>query len=168
MAQAGSGRYAYFASSPLANDTRGAIADAGPQEDDPTAPFESATQPESANGVSGTMRSASNLEPAGGTARYSHVDTRSLRRGPPQTSDGFPAATSLCRRRAPTRRPCFPGATTQPAERKIREALNQPTQIEFVETPLKDVIDYLKDLHHIEIQLDTSALKEAGVDDRRR
>ena len=44
-------------------------------------------------------------------------------------------------------------------------ALKQPTQIEFVETPLRDVIDYLKDLHHIEIQLDSAALKEAGVDE---
>ena len=30
---------------------------------------------------------------------------------------------------------------------------------------MKDVVDYLKDLHHIEIQIDTSALKEAGVDE---
>ena len=52
-----------------------------------------------------------------------------------------------------------------PAEKKIEEALKQPTQIEFVETPLKDVVDYLKDLHKIEIQLDTAALKEAGVDE---
>jgi len=50
------------------------------------------------------------------------------------------------------------------AEKKIEEALKQPTQIEFVETPLKDVVDYLADLHHIEIQLDTAALKEAGVE----
>ncbi len=52
-----------------------------------------------------------------------------------------------------------------PAEKKIEDALKQPTQIEFVDTPLKDVIDYLKDLHHIEIQLDGPALKEAGVEE---
>jgi hypothetical protein len=51
------------------------------------------------------------------------------------------------------------------AERRIREALDQPTQIEFVETPLKDVIDHLKATHHIEIQLDGPALKDAGVDE---
>ena len=51
------------------------------------------------------------------------------------------------------------------AERRIREALNSPTQIELVETPLKDIVAYLKDFHHIEIQLDTAALKEAGVDE---
>ncbi len=47
----------------------------------------------------------------------------------------------------------------------IKRALDAPTQVEFVETPLKDVVDYLKDLHHIEIQLDSEALKEAGVDE---
>ena len=52
-----------------------------------------------------------------------------------------------------------------PTEKKIEEALKRPTQIEFVETPLKDVVEYLKDLHHIEIQLDSAALKEAGVDE---
>ncbi len=52
-----------------------------------------------------------------------------------------------------------------PAERKIEEALEQPTQIEFVDTPLKDILDYLKDLHHIEIQLDSAAMKEEGVDE---
>jgi hypothetical protein len=56
-------------------------------------------------------------------------------------------------------------ACDEAAEGKIRAALASKTQIEFVETPLKDVVDYLKDLHHIEIQLDTSALKEAGVDE---
>ncbi|MGA2069512.1 MAG: hypothetical protein ABSG86_31460, partial [Thermoguttaceae bacterium] len=33
------------------------------------------------------------------------------------------------------------------ADKKIDEALKSPTTIEFVETPLQDVIDYLKDLH---------------------
>jgi len=51
------------------------------------------------------------------------------------------------------------------AEKKILDALKQPTQIEFVETPLRDVVDYLKDLHHIEIQLDVAALKEEGVEE---
>ena len=55
-----------------------------------------------------------------------------------------------------------------PAERKIEEALKQPTQIEFVDTPLKDILDYLKDLHHIEIQLDSAAMKEEGVDEAMR
>jgi len=51
------------------------------------------------------------------------------------------------------------------AENDIEAALKEPTTIEFVETPLKDVIDYLKDIHKIEIQLDAAGLKEAGVED---
>jgi hypothetical protein len=52
-----------------------------------------------------------------------------------------------------------------PAERKIESALASPTPpIEFVETPLKDVVEYLKDSAHIEIQLDTAGMKDAGID----
>jgi hypothetical protein len=45
----------------------------------------------------------------------------------------------------------------------IEEALSQPTQLEFIETPLSDVIEFLKDKHHIEIQLDNKALGDVGV-----
>ena len=45
-----------------------------------------------------------------------------------------------------------------PAQKTIQEALRSPTQLEFVETPLEDVVDYLKDYHGIEIQLDSKAL----------
>jgi hypothetical protein len=47
----------------------------------------------------------------------------------------------------------------------IEAALARPTPpIEFVETPLKDVVEYLKDTAHVEILLDEPALKDAGVD----
>jgi hypothetical protein len=48
-------------------------------------------------------------------------------------------------------------------ERKIDEALTKPTQMEFVETPLQDVVDFLKEYHGIEIQLDKKALDQANV-----
>ena len=50
-----------------------------------------------------------------------------------------------------------------PAEKRIEAALKSPTQLEFAETPLSDVIDYLKDYHQIEIQLDKKAMDEAGI-----
>ncbi|MGO8690547.1 MAG: hypothetical protein ACLQLG_13070 [Thermoguttaceae bacterium] len=50
-----------------------------------------------------------------------------------------------------------------PAEKKIEAALKSPTQLEFAETPLTDVIDYLKDYHQIEIQLDKRALDDATI-----
>jgi hypothetical protein len=50
------------------------------------------------------------------------------------------------------------------AEHRIREALASPTQIDFENTRFTDLITYLKDLHHIEIQLDSAALKDASFD----
>ena len=41
-----------------------------------------------------------------------------------------------------------------PAEKKIKKALDTPVSIEFVEEPLQDVANDLKDLLDIEIQLD--------------
>ncbi len=49
------------------------------------------------------------------------------------------------------------------AEKRIEAALQSPTQLEFIKTPLQDVIDYLKDQHHIEIQIDTRALSDVGI-----
>jgi len=54
-------------------------------------------------------------------------------------------------------------ASRGPAEKKILQQLDSPTQLEFSETPLNDVIQYLKDFHKIEIQLDKKALEAAGV-----
>ena len=51
-------------------------------------------------------------------------------------------------------------------EKAILKALKQKTSLDFVETPLKDVVDYLSEMHHIPILIDSSALKEAGVDDQ--
>jgi hypothetical protein len=49
------------------------------------------------------------------------------------------------------------------SEAAIEQALAQPTEIEFVDTPLSDVIDYLKDHHRIEIQLDIKMLDDVGI-----
>ncbi len=54
-------------------------------------------------------------------------------------------------------------------EAVIEQALSQPTEVEFSNQPLTDVIDYLMDYHsrkagHLfEIRLDTKALKDAGI-----
>jgi hypothetical protein len=50
-----------------------------------------------------------------------------------------------------------------PTEAKIEAALLQPTTVQFVETPLQDVVDFLKDQHGIEIQIDTRALEDVGI-----
>lgn len=48
------------------------------------------------------------------------------------------------------------------AEAKIMTALKSPTALEFVETPLPDVIEYLHDLHGIPILIDSRAIQAAG------
>lgn len=45
----------------------------------------------------------------------------------------------------------------------ITAALDEHTELDFAEQPLTDVINYLKQRHEIEIQLDNKALTDAGV-----
>ena len=52
---------------------------------------------------------------------------------------------------------------SEKCEAKIRAALEQPTTMDFADIPLLDAINFLRDQHGIEIQLDTKALEEAGV-----
>lgn len=51
----------------------------------------------------------------------------------------------------------------KPNEAKILAALDQNTELEFVDQPLADVIDYLKERHGIEIQLDHKAMTDEGI-----
>ncbi len=48
-------------------------------------------------------------------------------------------------------------------EHRLAKKLTEPTVIEFTETPLTDVILYLKDYHRTEIWLNRQALREAGI-----
>jgi hypothetical protein len=58
----------------------------------------------------------------------------------------------------------WPSGTLKSAnEARIASALDEPTELDFTEQPLSDVIDYLKQKHGIEIQFDRSALTAAGV-----
>jgi hypothetical protein len=54
-----------------------------------------------------------------------------------------------------------PGA--DPREASIRAALDQKTDIKFIETPFSGVFDDLKQRHGIEIQLDRRALDDARI-----
>ena len=49
------------------------------------------------------------------------------------------------------------------AEKKIYQALYTPTQFDFVQVPLAAAIEYLKQLHGIEIQLDRYELEYEGI-----
>ena len=47
-----------------------------------------------------------------------------------------------------------------PNEKKILQALNELTTFNFDDTPLEDVIVQIKDMHHIEVELDESAFRD--------
>lgn len=63
----------------------------------------------------------------------------------------------------PTGAPFGIGAAESSKTASIRAALETPTVVEFVELPLSDAVDYLRDYHKIEIQLDKKALDDVGV-----
>jgi hypothetical protein len=48
------------------------------------------------------------------------------------------------------------------AEAKIHKALDSLTELDFVDTPLTDVVTYLQDLHNINITIDHKAMSDAG------
>ncbi|HWB09767.1 MAG TPA: hypothetical protein VG826_11095 [Pirellulales bacterium] len=55
------------------------------------------------------------------------------------------------------------GSIKSANDARISEALEQSTEFDFEAQPLMDVVHYLKEKHEIDIQLDESGLKEAGV-----
>ncbi|MFW5692671.1 MAG: SHD1 domain-containing protein [Thermoguttaceae bacterium] len=47
--------------------------------------------------------------------------------------------------------------------RAVRRALTQPTTLDFIDTPLEDVADYLADLHGIDVVVDRPAMRKDGM-----
>ncbi|MEX1040866.1 MAG: hypothetical protein WDZ51_09565 [Pirellulaceae bacterium] len=54
-------------------------------------------------------------------------------------------------------------ASTGRAEQEIFRQLDAETKLAFIDTPLEEVVSYLKQLHGIEIQIDTRALDDVGL-----
>ena len=52
---------------------------------------------------------------------------------------------------------------TTPNERRIHRALSETTEVSFTDNPLEEALNYLEDLHHIEIWMDKQALQDEGV-----
>jgi hypothetical protein len=50
------------------------------------------------------------------------------------------------------------------AETRIFAALEESTSVELIEQPLADYVDFIRDLHKIEVQVDRRALEEMGID----
>jgi hypothetical protein len=92
----------------------------------------------------------------------------------PFASGGKPAKPKAQDRAAPKERPAKPVAKTPhhvaaqemqlgDSVAAIEKALASPTQLDFTEAPLQDVIDYLKSTCNIEIQIDKRVLEDVNV-----
>ncbi len=55
------------------------------------------------------------------------------------------------------------GQNDSAADKTIAQALGAPTQLEFIETPLEDVVAFLGEQHKITIEIDKKALDNVGV-----
>lgn len=53
--------------------------------------------------------------------------------------------------------------TDQETAARIRAALDEETTLEVLESPLEEVVDYLSQLHNIEITLDQRAMEDVGL-----
>lgn len=61
--------------------------------------------------------------------------------------------------------PIYTGSPMQLSiEAKIRQTLDEPTTVEFIDSPLEDILHYLEDYHAIEIEIDERAF-DLGSDD---
>jgi tetratricopeptide (TPR) repeat protein len=63
----------------------------------------------------------------------------------------------------PSSAPVLLGDSGSAGSERIKQALDSLTEIDFTDTPLQDVIDYLKDRHKIEIQLDKAHLNDVSI-----
>jgi hypothetical protein len=88
----------------------------------------------------------------------------------PQDPFGAPGAKAVVPKEAdPFAAPPGPAAAAAPATRpatsaqKIEMELERPTQLDVVEMPLKDVVQYLQELHHMPIVLKSKRMEESGI-----
>jgi hypothetical protein len=81
-----------------------------------------------------------------------------------QSSDPFADDAKPAKRPAKTpKKPVGKEMKLAVGEAAINKALGKLTEVDFTETPLNDVIEYLRQCHHIEIKIDNRALSDAGV-----
>lgn len=91
---------------------------------------------------------------------------RRSRRAPPQSERGGLLIDDLAEPRDAEHEPDTAPVTSdarREAEARITRALEERSVADFEDTPLKDAIDFLKEHHGIEIQIDARALEDEGL-----
>jgi hypothetical protein len=61
------------------------------------------------------------------------------------------------------RSPIEVGENDSSSTQAVRRALAEPTSLQFNESPLSDVVVFIKEQHKLQVQLDTAALDTAGI-----
>jgi hypothetical protein len=152
IAQSGTGRYAFFRSPAIAPEAPGPAAGLAER------PKPVQEQPDSDSPFG--RRAATDEQPAG-PGEATAAATR-----PKRPAGAGPADVAERARPAPMPAGAIDmgGRGAAESEKKINAALDSPTQVEFFETPLTEVVDDLKQRHGIEIQLDQKGLEEMSVD----
>jgi type II secretory pathway component GspD/PulD (secretin) len=79
----------------------------------------------------------------------------------PAGADGAAAVAASILPKAPSKN--WDRKLRSPLVKKIEAALENPTEVSFTDNPLEEALNYLEDLHHIEIWLDKQALQNEGV-----
>ena len=81
----------------------------------------------------------------------------------PTASDPFAAETQRKQVAATNSHEIARRAKPLSTNERVRSALDETTRMEFLHTPLQDAVNFLKDYHQIEIQLDNRGLEDAGI-----
>lgn len=97
--------------------------------------------------------------------KHAHASPASQGAEPGSGSHATPpvAGSNTSPMRAPRRPIRDHPAPLRTGEDAIEQTLDETTSLEFVETPLQDVVDYLSDQHKVLIVLDKKSLSDVGI-----
>ena len=102
----------------------------------------------------------------GGPASVGYVETSKIRTlvisQAPRTHDEITQLVADLRSKLP-KASAEPRSPASVAAAHIEKELATKTKMDFVDTPLADVVDYLKEYHSIGIQIDRRSLDEKGI-----
>ena len=59
--------------------------------------------------------------------------------------------------------PAAPVAEALPGETRVQKALRTPTTLDFIETPLEDIVEFIGELHGVNVELDERELEDIGL-----
>ena len=153
IVQAGPGRYAFYRGPGAVTETapEGALVQQGEEDE----------------GEDENERPDPFGPPPAGENPFSKMPPGAKPKREPRTPPTTPSADDIARmEKEADRRPGgeqFQGLNFDESLLRLRKILASPTQLEFVETPLADVLKYLSEYHKVTIAIDQKALDDVGI-----